>query len=44
MLYTRLIGERLFVTTGGDEQSWQQYDLRSGSHGKACEITGLDYT
>lgn len=44
MRYTRVIGERLFVTTGGDEQSWQQYDLRSGSQGKTCDIEGFDYS
>ena len=44
MRYTRLIGERLFVTMGTDGRSWQQYDLRDGSQGKTCDIEGFDYS
>lgn len=44
MPFTRLIGERLLVDTGGErEKSWQQYDLRTGATGKTCDIEGLGY-
>jgi hypothetical protein len=44
MPYTRPIGERLFIETGGErESSWRQYDLRTGASGKTCDIEGLGY-
>ncbi|GAB7068208.1 hypothetical protein JCM12141A_24970 [Mycolicibacterium hodleri] len=44
MPYTRLIGERLLVESGGErEKSWQQYDLRTGKDVKTCDVEGLGY-
>jgi hypothetical protein len=44
MPYTRPIGERLFIETGGErESSWRQYDLRTAASGKTCDIEGLGY-
>jgi hypothetical protein len=40
----RRIGERLFIANGGQQRSWQQYDLRSGASGKTCEIESLGYS
>jgi hypothetical protein len=33
-----LIGSRLFVDERKSETSWQQYDLRAGTKGKACKL------
>jgi hypothetical protein len=42
--YTRLIGETLFVESGGErETTWRQYDLRTGASGKTCDVEGLGY-
>lgn len=44
MPYTRLIGEKLFISTDADQRIWQQYDLRSGQSGKTCDIESLGYS
>ena len=44
MPYARLIGRRLFVTTEESQKSWQQYDLRTGTNGKTCEIEDLAFS
>jgi hypothetical protein len=40
----RRIEGRLFIANGGQQRSWQQYDLRSGASGKTCEIESLGYS
>jgi hypothetical protein len=44
MPYARLIGKRLFVTTDASVKSWQQYDLRTDTVGKTCEIEDLAFS
>lgn len=40
-LYTRLIGTTLYVASDERLRSWQQFDLRTGTEGKACDAEGL---
>ncbi|MDT5110779.1 MAG: hypothetical protein QOK33_4513 [Mycobacterium sp.] len=40
-LEARLVGQRLFVTGGGDDRHWRQYDLQSGATEKTCDIEGI---
>lgn len=41
--YARLIGTSLFVTSDERQRSWQQYDLRTGTMGRTCDIEDLGY-
>jgi hypothetical protein len=40
-LYARLIGTTLYVASDKRLRSWQQFDLRTGAKGKACDAEGL---
>lgn len=40
-LYARLIGTTLYVASDKRLRSWQQFDLRTGNKGKACDAEGL---
>lgn len=40
-LYARLIGTTLYVASDKRLRSWQQFDLRTGTEGKACDAEGL---
>jgi hypothetical protein len=39
----RLIGSRFYISTDADHRIWQQFDLRTGKAGKACEGASLGY-
>lgn len=43
MPHAHLIGTKLLVSTDEPRRMWQQYDLRTGTPGKTCDIKTFDY-
>ncbi|MCF6389112.1 hypothetical protein L2K20_19220 [Mycobacterium sp. MBM] len=43
MLYTRLVGTTLLISSDEDQRYWRQFDLRTGAEGDTCDSEEISY-